>query len=226
MVMIPIAGRIEDKSPVDAILYSASSNSNVILADVDALWHWEVIIKTTDSLMANESITFFLVLVEEANIIWTNYTSDELNPVIYGLRMSAIFSDAGTFTVISNDTTVCTNCSVYTVIEDGYYKVYNNNSTSVQYNLRYVSSDDDYISCKLNESASDCELVFDKIDPYYVIADYNSSVNNNITLNITENGRRTWYTFIIILFLPIVISTVALVITIICIKVNYCSHTN
>ncbi len=228
--MIPISRRIEDKLSVDTELYD--TNHSVILARVDALWHWEVIAKITNrSLLANQSITLFLVLVNEANIVWSNYSNNELNHVIYALTGSLITS-TDTFTVQQyNDSARSSiDCSVYNVIDNGYYKVTNNNSATVTYNLKQINSDNDTaVVCKLEPELLYCELLFDKIDPYYVIARFNGSNDNNstVTINMTENGRRTWYTLIILLIIPLIINTVALVITIVCIKVNYCnSHIN
>ena len=216
--MIPISSKIEDKDAVNlTIIRDVAQNQSMILARVDALWHSEVILSTND-LMDQESIRVVLVLADEINTNEISYTG--AGNKVYALKGS-VFSSSDLFSVyIVDGSEQCRNCSVYRVIENGYFIIVTN-SSDIKYHIVTVSNyhfnGDE--GCIMSSDSVRCEMEFEKIQPYHVIAQISSNTQSNRHINVFlfENGRRTWYTLFIVLAIPIIISGFVLLITIFCI---------
>ena len=227
LILIPISFRIRDIS-TDAIVIRDTSDP-VVLAHVDALWHWEAVI-TTNDLLDDETLTIFLThqIKSQQNNLIIN-TSILYEDIIYALSGSSVTSlnDSTQFNVTQYDdeTPVCIYATSCDLMEDGYYSINILSGGSVVYSINtinisyYNDTDNDVIICTITSYDNQCVLEFDNIHPYYLLASLTTSSSSSdiINISIDNMGRQTWYTLTTLLIIPALLISIVLCITLCCI---------
>ena len=127
-------------------------------------------------------------------------------------------------TDMTQNVTVCSEHTC-TINQTGYYSVFVTAppiNTTIAYQLSiksinatyYNITSSSFLQCTLDKFSHMCRFELDDLTEYHLLAILNASQSVDSAIELTVEGRLTWYCVLILLILPLVSTVVAL--TIIC----------
>ena len=247
-IMIPIAFRIGDESG-SAVIPASAAAELVKLTTVDGLWYW-MVVASSDQLSQPNNVSLVLserletvwrntsgvslialntlTLLERAYALPGSVISATLSPDnVVDVQVVQI-DDGENATVCSSQSQMKLTCHIN---QTGYYSVvvttpYINTTVSYKFSLKnvdpsyYNSTVSSFLQCTLNWSNRVCRFELDDLTDYHLLGTISGRLVDMV-IDLTIEGRLTWYSVLILLCLPLIITV--LLVAAVCLFAA-CSH--